>query len=140
LKYEVDRVLAKDIFSDRGAARHLKGDLDGALVDYDQAIKLAPRFGDAWFNRGAFWEAQGDLGRAEEEARQDFAQRLSLNERLKPSLERLIKAAGTVGAEAIGCAILLLAGGGRPAQWHSALPNLSKSMHRVGSSATTHLF
>lgn len=104
----------------RGAARQLKGDHDGALADYNQAIKLAPRFAKAWFSRGIFWKARGDLRQAEadftqaielspyladvyihrglermmqgraDEAQQDFDRCLAPNKNLKESLERLI--------------------------------------------------
>jgi tetratricopeptide (TPR) repeat protein len=36
-------------------------DLDGAIADYDQAIKLNPKFGLAYKNRGKAKQEKGDL-------------------------------------------------------------------------------
>lgn len=36
----------------RGAALHRKGDLQGALREFDRAVRLAPRSELAWYNRG----------------------------------------------------------------------------------------
>ena len=97
-----------------------RGDLEGALADYNQAIKLDPRFADAWFNRATSWKAKGDLRGSEadftvaielkshladayaqrglvrllngkgSEAEQDFARCLALDKNLKQQLEQLI--------------------------------------------------
>ena len=105
---------------ERGVARQKKGDFDGALADYNHAIKLNPRFADAWFNRATYWKAKGDFKQAEAdftrvielnpnmanayaqrglarllngrdvEAEQDFARCLTLNDNLKQTLARLI--------------------------------------------------
>ena len=98
----------------------IKGDLDGALADYNQAIKLNPHFAEVWFNRGSYWKMKGDLERAEtdftqaielkphladayaqrglvrllsgkeSEAERDFARCLTLDKNLRQSLERFI--------------------------------------------------
>jgi tetratricopeptide (TPR) repeat protein len=38
----------------------VKGDIDGAIVDFTQAIRLAPNLAEAYFNRAAAWTAKGD--------------------------------------------------------------------------------
>jgi Flp pilus assembly protein TadD len=44
-----------------GAVRFLKGDLDGAIRDQTQAIKLDPRFAGACSDRCAIRQLKGDL-------------------------------------------------------------------------------
>jgi tetratricopeptide (TPR) repeat protein len=48
----------------RGIAWKAKGDLDRAIADYDQAIRLDPKHEHAYVNRGIAWKAKGDLERA----------------------------------------------------------------------------
>ena len=48
----------------RGAEWAVKGDFDRAIADYDAAIKLHPRFTDAFYNRGNAWANKGDPDRA----------------------------------------------------------------------------
>ena len=48
-------------YNDRGIAKQRKGDLGGALADYDQAIKLNPKNAFAYNNRGTAKEKKGDL-------------------------------------------------------------------------------
>jgi tetratricopeptide (TPR) repeat protein len=43
---------------------------------------LNPRFPDAWFNRAAYWKAQGEWARAEA----DFTHYIALDSTLKPQL------------------------------------------------------
>jgi tetratricopeptide (TPR) repeat protein len=50
-----------EIRNNRGAARHQGGDLDGAISDQTQAIKLNPRLAIAWHDRGMTRQAKGDL-------------------------------------------------------------------------------
>jgi tetratricopeptide (TPR) repeat protein len=52
------------VFYNRGHAWRDKGDLDRAIADYDQAIKLDPGHFAAYYNRGHAWRAKGDLDRA----------------------------------------------------------------------------
>ena len=96
---------------------------NGALADYNQAIRLNPRFADVWFNRAARWQRKEEWARAEadfteyialkpqhadayasrrivrlrqgraSEARQDFEQCLRLNPNLRRSLEQMIEEA-----------------------------------------------
>ena len=50
-----------EAFYNRAHARHRKGDLDGALADYNQAIQLKPDYAEAFINRGFERQAKGDL-------------------------------------------------------------------------------
>lgn len=40
-------------YFDRAASKEKKGDLSGAMADYDQAIKLNSNFSNAYNNRGS---------------------------------------------------------------------------------------
>src|SRR5262245_61150390 len=48
----------------RGVEYRDKGDLDRALADLGQAIKLDPKFALAFNNRGLAWEDKGEIDRA----------------------------------------------------------------------------
>ena len=48
----------------RGLAWQAKGDLDRALADYTEAIRLNPRDALAYNNRGLLWRETGDVDRA----------------------------------------------------------------------------
>jgi tetratricopeptide (TPR) repeat protein len=43
---------------------HNKGDLDRAIADYDEAIRLDPKDAMAYYNRGLAFKAKSDLARA----------------------------------------------------------------------------
>jgi tetratricopeptide (TPR) repeat protein len=53
--------LSPEACNNRGAARHARGDLDGAIADFDRALELNPRYPEAYNNRGAARHARGDL-------------------------------------------------------------------------------
>jgi tetratricopeptide (TPR) repeat protein len=48
-------------YNNRGNARRKKGDLDGAIMDYAEAIRLKPDFALAYNNRGVARHKIGDL-------------------------------------------------------------------------------
>ena len=48
----------------RGIAWHDKYELDRAMADYDQAVRLDPSSANAVNNRGIAWQAKGNLDRA----------------------------------------------------------------------------
>jgi tetratricopeptide (TPR) repeat protein len=53
------------LFYHRGWAKDLKGDVDGAVADYTQAIAIKPTYGaGAYSNRGDIKKARGDLAGA----------------------------------------------------------------------------
>lgn len=56
-------------YDSRGHARLAKGELDEAIADFDEAIRLKPRFYLAYFNRGRARLAKGD----HDGANNDFA-------------------------------------------------------------------
>jgi tetratricopeptide (TPR) repeat protein len=55
--------LAK-LHTNRGVELKRKGDLDGAIADYDHAIRLNPSDQFAFNNRANTWRDKGDLDRA----------------------------------------------------------------------------
>ncbi|MDP1837443.1 MAG: tetratricopeptide repeat protein [Reyranella sp.] len=61
-------------FYNRGLALAATGQLDRAIQDYGQAIRLKPDLADAYNNRGIAWRLKGDDARALE----DFDQALRL--------------------------------------------------------------
>ena len=46
-----------------GSDKYAKGDLTGAISDYDQALKLNPKFAKAYYNRGLAKYDQGQCQR-----------------------------------------------------------------------------
>lgn len=57
-------------YSDRGTAYLLKGDYTKALSDYDEAIRLDSRNGEAWNNRAWTYYKSGDNRKALDDANQ----------------------------------------------------------------------
>jgi tetratricopeptide (TPR) repeat protein len=51
-------------FNNRGIAYKAKGDLDRAVADYDQAIRLDPTYAPALNSRGIAYKARGDVDKA----------------------------------------------------------------------------
>lgn len=49
------------MFYNRGRTRAAKGDLDAAIADYSEAIRINPDFGDAFCNRGMARQAKDDI-------------------------------------------------------------------------------
>jgi tetratricopeptide (TPR) repeat protein len=60
---ESDKNLARAYFN-RGIAHKAKGDLDRAIADYTEAIRLDPKSDAAYHNRGVAQRDKGDLDRA----------------------------------------------------------------------------
>ena len=68
-----------EAFNARGVAYRLKGDLDRAIQDYSQAIKLNDKLAAAYNNRGVAYDRKGEYDRAIS----DYEQAI----KLKPSPE-----------------------------------------------------
>ena len=51
--------LPAEAWSNRGSARQAKGDMGGAIRDYDRAIELNPKYSMSWNNRGLARRANG---------------------------------------------------------------------------------
>jgi tetratricopeptide (TPR) repeat protein len=68
-----------EAFNDRGVAYRIKGELDRAIQDYSQAIKLNGKFAAAYNNRAVAYDRKGDY----DHAIQDYDQTI----KLKPSPE-----------------------------------------------------
>ena len=71
------------LYCQRGSRRHEKGDLDGAIADFDEAIRLKPDYAEAWSNRGAAEIAQGGF----DAAIADFDEAI----RLQPNCKEVIR-------------------------------------------------
>lgn len=54
-------------YSNRGAARAKKGDLDGAINDLNKAIELNPEWPQAYVTRGSVFDQQGLIKKAEQD-------------------------------------------------------------------------
>ena len=67
----------------QGIERFSKGDLTGAIADYDRALNADPKFAEAYINRGKAKRAQGDLDGAiaDYEAAADLDPELAANNR-----------------------------------------------------------
>ena len=70
---EVGSELAKAHLS-RGLAYLYKRDYDRAIADFDQAIKLKPNYGEAYYNLGVAYERKGDIAKAG--LKKNYARRL----------------------------------------------------------------
>jgi len=51
-------------YTNRAYMWRAKGDLDGAIADYDQAIRQDPKYTTAYINRGTAWNTKRDVDRA----------------------------------------------------------------------------
>jgi Flp pilus assembly protein TadD len=51
-------------YNNRGIAKERKGDLDGALADYNQAIQFKAKYASAYRNRSNVKRKKGDLNGA----------------------------------------------------------------------------
>jgi tetratricopeptide (TPR) repeat protein len=75
-------------FGLRGLAYKAMGDLDRAIADFGEAIRLDPNYVLAYFDRGAIWKLKGDLDRA----MYDFDQAI----RLEPNYALAHQARGAI--------------------------------------------
>jgi tetratricopeptide (TPR) repeat protein len=48
----------------RGAAYYDHGDYDQAIADFDEAIRINPKYAEAFDSRASAWRGKGDLDRA----------------------------------------------------------------------------
>jgi tetratricopeptide (TPR) repeat protein len=69
-------------FFNQGLAKHTMGDLDGAIADYNQAIRLTA---DIYYNRGLAKQTKGDF----DEAIVDYSEAIRINpKRVSPYYNR----------------------------------------------------
>src|SRR3989338_687728 len=52
------------VYNNRGIAWRRKGNLDNAIADFNNSIRLNPNFAEAYNNRGAAWAIKGNLDNA----------------------------------------------------------------------------
>jgi Flp pilus assembly protein TadD len=79
-------------YNNRGIVKLGKGDVEGAIADFDRAIKLNPRKPEAYVNRGMVRLQQG----RRREADRDFARSIVLNPSVRDFLEKRIAQINTV--------------------------------------------
>jgi lipoprotein NlpI len=48
----------------KGQIKYIRGDVTAATQDYDEAVRLAPRWGPFYVSRGMAWDARGEYSRA----------------------------------------------------------------------------
>lgn len=81
------------VFNNRGIGYAAKGELDQAILDYNQAIYLNGRFAFAFSNRGVVYEAKGDLARAIE----DYSKAIALAPDLRAAFNNRCYALAQLG-------------------------------------------
>ena len=89
--------LPADEFYASGNAKSSRGDMDGAIADYTQAIQLRPDFAEAYNSRGSAKQRKGDL----DWALIDYARAIELNPGYAPAYNNrgsVERARGELGA------------------------------------------
>ena len=84
------------VFNNRGIGYAAKGELDQAILDYNQAIYLNERFAFAYSNRGVAYEAKGDILRAIE----DYSKAIALQPDLRAAFNNRCYALAQIGKTA----------------------------------------
>lgn len=59
-----EKIRDAKFYSDQGNKFLLEGDLDQALVSFNQAIELDPDFAEAYYNLGLLFHTQNDYNKA----------------------------------------------------------------------------
>ena len=115
-------------YCNRGTLYEAKGDVPRAIADYTKAIQLSPAYVEAYQNRAAAWRSMGQLTRSlgdwtriielapgsavayanrglvllvqgnKADAQRDFDHCVSLDQRLEPKVERLIREGAGISA------------------------------------------
>lgn len=75
------------LFADRAAAYFALGDKQRALDDYNEAVKLASRNAELYYNRGVFYAAQSDA----DAALRDFDTAIDIDPKFVPALRQRAK-------------------------------------------------
>jgi tetratricopeptide (TPR) repeat protein len=83
LEAENQRIIAKVEARDRGKAKRNVGDYQGAIEAYTQAIRIDPKYADAYLGRGAAKHSLGD----KQAAIEDFTQAININPKLQGAYE-----------------------------------------------------
>jgi len=81
-------------YNNRGNARKGKGDIEGAIADYNKALETQPRFAEAYYNRGLAFQSQDELEKqwVGSEDRKDIFQSWIFCDRSRlPCIYRLIR-------------------------------------------------
>jgi len=61
---DLDRAALAKLHTSRGVVWRIRGDLDRAIEDHNQALKLDPQLAEAYCNRGNVWRKKGDYYRS----------------------------------------------------------------------------
>ena len=69
------------LYTARGVAYQAKGDLDSAMADFDESMRVDPKYARAYTTRGVNWYRKGNLDRA----MADFDEAIRLNPEYAPA-------------------------------------------------------
>jgi tetratricopeptide (TPR) repeat protein len=72
----------------RGVEKQERGDLDGAIADYTNAIEINPDFSSAYYNRGIAWAKKEKY----EQAIKDFEKVAQIDPHKRANAEKQIEA------------------------------------------------